>query len=213
MKSMNQESLENAIAAVLRAAHVGDTTGEEDDTAARGTAGVQSRQGSLRDALAAAIAAWPQASGWPSIRDVEVAQVKPIALSDAIDDGWASTRPTLFKPDQGEEGQAGVYETKPWMVEPGSDAHSTATETINVKTDLATTLMGAVAGAGWAGSSALTGALNGATSVAGGSVGLEGSVQQLVQAMAGFSPQGAGQVAPGASLPELMVSLIANPQV
>ncbi len=73
--------------------------------------------------------------------------------------------------------------------------------------------MGAAAGAGWAGSSALTAALNGATSTVGGSAGLEGSVQQLVQAMAGFSPQGAGQMTPGASLPDLTISLIANPQI
>ena len=209
---MNQESLENAIAAALRAAHVRDTTGDEDDTAARGTAGVQSRHGSLRDALAAAIAAWPQASGWPSIRDIEVAQVKPIALSDAIDDGWASTRPTLLQPGQGEEGQTGVYETKPWKLELGDDAYPTATGTANAGADLAKALMGAAAGAGVAGSSALLGALNGATSTVGGSAVLEGSVQQLVQAMAGFSPQGAGQVTPGASLPDLMVSLITNPQ-
>lgn len=210
---MNQESLENAIAGVLRAAHVGDTAGDEDDATARGTAGVEGRYGSLRDALAAAVAAWPQASGWPSIRDVEVAQVKPIALSDAIDDGWASTRPTLFQPDQGEEGQAGVYETKPWKLEFGDDAYPTATGTANAGADLAKALMGAAAGAGLAGSSALTAVLNGGTSTVGGSAGLEGSVQQLVQAMAGFSPRGAGQVTPGASLPDLMASLIANPQV
>ncbi len=213
MKSMNQESLENAIAAVLRAAHVRDTTGDEDDTTARGTAGAVGRHGSLRDALAAAVAAWPQASGWPSIRDVEVAQVKPIALSDAIDDGWASTRPTLFQPEGIEEGQAGVYETKPWKLELGDDAYPAATGTANVGADLAKALMGAAAGAGWAGSSALTAALNGATSTVGGSAGLEGSVQQLVQAMAGFSPQGAGQMTPGASLPDLTISLIANPQI
>ncbi|WP_225976118.1 hypothetical protein [Paracidovorax avenae] len=213
MKSMNQESLENAIAAALRAAHVRDTTGDEDDTAARGTAGAVRQHGSLRDALAAAMAAWPQDSGPPSMRDVEVAQVKPIALSDAIDDGWASTRPTLLRPGQGEEGQTGVYETKPWMLEPGSDAYPTATGTANAGADLAKALMGAAAGVGWAGSSALLGALSGVTSTVGGSAVLEGSVQQLVQAMAGFSPQGAGQMAPGASLPDLTVSLIANPQV
>ncbi|WP_019703175.1 hypothetical protein [Paracidovorax oryzae] len=82
MKSMNQESLENAIAAVLRAAHVGDTTGDEDDATARGTAGVEGWHGSLRDALAAVIAAWPQASGWPSIRDVEVAQVTAVVFRE-----------------------------------------------------------------------------------------------------------------------------------
>ncbi|WP_225977885.1 hypothetical protein [Paracidovorax avenae] len=213
MKSMNQESLENAIAAALRAAHVRDTTGDEDDTAARGTAGAVGRHGSLRDALAAAIAAWPQASGLPSMRNVEVAQVKPIVLSDAIDDGWASTRPTLFQPEGIEEGQAGVYETKPWKLELGDDAYPTATGTANVGADLAKALMSAAVGAGVAGSSALLGALNGATSTVGGSAVLEGSVQQLVQAMAGFSPQGAGQVTPGASLPDLTVSLIANPQV
>ncbi|AVT14610.1 hypothetical protein C8235_07120 [Paracidovorax avenae] len=210
---MDKESLENAIAAALRAARVRDTTGDEGDTAARGTAGVEGRYGSLRDALAAAIAAWPQASALPSIRDVEVAQVKPIALSDAIDDGWASTRPTLLQPGQGEEGQTGVYETKPWMLEPGSDAYPTATGTANVGADLAKALLGAAAGAGWAGSSALLGALSGADSTVSGSAVLEGSVQQLVQAMAGFSPQGAGQVASGALLPDLMASLIANPQV
>lgn len=210
---MNQESLENAVAAALRAAHVRDTTGDEDDTAARGTAGAGGRHGSLRDALAAAIAAWPQDSGLPSMRDVEVAQVKPIALSDAIEDGWASTRPTLLQPGQGEEGQTGVYETKPWMLEPGSDAYPTATGTANAGADLAKALMGAAGGAGVVGSSALLGALNGATSTVGGSAVLEGSVQQLVQAMAGFSPQGAGQVTPGALLPDLMVLLTANPQV
>uniref|UniRef100_UPI00190F593C hypothetical protein n=1 Tax=Raoultella sp. 18098 TaxID=2681430 RepID=UPI00190F593C len=67
---MNQESLENAIAAALRTARVRDTTGDEDDTA-----GAVGRHGSLRDALTAVIAAWPQASGWPSLQDVEVAQV------------------------------------------------------------------------------------------------------------------------------------------
>ncbi|AVS83151.1 hypothetical protein C8237_08050 [Paracidovorax avenae] len=210
---MNQESLENAIAAALRAARVRDTTGDEGDTAARGTAGVEGRYGSLRDALAAAIAAWPQASALPSFEDVEVAQVKPLALSDAIDDGWASTRPTLFQPDQGEEGQAGGYETKPWKLELGDDAYPTAKGTANVGADLAKALMGAAAGAGVAGSSALTAVLSGVTSTAGGSAVLEGSVQQLVQAMAGFSPRGAGHVTPGASLPDLMVSLIANPQI
>ncbi|AVS79485.1 hypothetical protein C8234_06595 [Paracidovorax avenae] len=209
---MNQESLENAIAAVLRAAHVGDTTGEEDDATARGTAGAVGRHGSLRDALAAAIAAWPQDSGLPSIRDVEVAQVKPLALLDAID-GWGSTRPTLFQPDQGEEVQMGVYETKPWKLELGDDAYPTATGSVNAGADLATALAGAATGTGFAGSSALTGAKNAATSAVVGSAVLEGSVQQLVQAMAGFSPRGAGHVTPGASLPDLMVSLIANPQV
>lgn len=213
MKSMDKERLENAIAAVLRAAQVGDTTGEEDDATARGTAGVEGRYGSLRDALAAAIAAWPQASALPSFEDVEVAQVKPLALSDAIDDGWGSTRPMLFQPEGIEEGQTGVYETKPWMVERWSDAYPNATGTANVGADLAKALMSAAAGAGWAGSSALLGALNGATSTVGGSAGLEVSVQQLVQAMAGFSPQGAGQMTTGASLPDLMVSLTVNPQV
>ncbi|AVS74158.1 hypothetical protein [Paracidovorax cattleyae] len=210
---MNQESLENAIAVVLRAAHVRDTTGDEDDAAVRGTAGAMGRHGSLRDALAAVIAAWPQTPGLPSLQDVEVAQVKPIAVSDAIDDGWASTRPTLFQPDQGEEGQAGVYETKPWKLELGDDAYPTATGTANVGADLAKALMGAAAGAGVAGSSALTAALNGTTSTVGGSAGLEGSVQQLVQAMAGFSLRGAGHVTPGALLPDLTISLIANPQI
>ncbi|ADX45959.1 hypothetical protein Acav_2046 [Paracidovorax avenae ATCC 19860] len=212
---MNQESLENAIAAALREAHVRDTTGDEDDTAARGTAGAVGRHGSLRDALAAVMAAWPQDSGLPSMRDVEVAQVKPIALSDAIDDGWASTRPMLLQPGQGEEGQTGVYETKPWMLESGSDAYptATATGTANAGADLAKALMSAAADAGVAGRSALLGALSGAISTVGGSAVLEGSVQQLVQAMAGFSPQGAGQVTPGASLPDLMVSLIAPSQI
>ncbi|AVS91153.1 hypothetical protein C8246_04160 [Paracidovorax avenae] len=206
---MNQESLENAIAAALRAARVRDTTGDEGDTAARGTAGVEGRYGSLRDALAAAIAAWPQASALPSFEDVEVAQVKPIALSDAIDDGWASTRPMLFQPEGIEKGQTGVYETKPWKLELGDDAYPTATRTANVGADLAKALMGAAAGAGWAGSSALLGALNGATSTVGGSAVLEGSVQQLVQAMAGFSPQGAGQVDSGVVLPNFAGVLIA----
>ncbi|AVS79484.1 hypothetical protein C8234_06585 [Paracidovorax avenae] len=206
---MNQESLENAIAAALRAAHVGDTTGDEDDTAARGTAGAVGRHGSLRDALAAAMAAWPQASGLPSMRDVEVAQVKPIALSDAIDDGWASTRPTLLQLGQGEEGQAGVYETKPWKLELGDDAYPTATGTANAGADLAKALLGAAAGAGWAGSSSLLGALSGANSTVGGSAVLEGCVQQLVQAMAGFSPQGAGQVDSGVVLPNFAGVLIA----
>lgn len=210
---MNQESLENAIAAVLRAAHVSDTTGDEEDIAARGAAGAEGRYGSLRDALAAAIGAWPQASGLPSIRDFEVAHVKPIALSDAAGDGWGSTRPTLFHPDQSEEGETGVYETKPWGLEPGTDAYPTAIGSASSGADLAKALMSAAVGAGIAGSSALLEALSGATSMVGGSAVLEGSVQQLVQAMAGFSPQGGGQVAPGAPLPDLTVSLIANPQV
>ena len=208
---MNQESLESAIAAVLRAARVRDTTGDEDETTARGTAGAKGQHGSLREALATAVAAWPQGSALPSFQAVEVVQVKPLALSDAMD-GWGSTRPTLFQPDQGEEAETGVYETKPWKLELGDDAYPTATVTANVGADLATALAGAATGTGFAGSSALTGALNAATSAAGGSAVLEGSVQQLVQAMAGFSPRGAGQVTPGASLPDLMVSLITNPQ-
>ncbi|TQF08162.1 hypothetical protein FJV41_51400, partial [Myxococcus llanfairpwllgwyngyllgogerychwyrndrobwllllantysiliogogogochensis] len=122
------------------------------------------RHGSLRDALAAAIAAWPQDSGLPSMRDVEVAQVKPIALSDATEDGWGSTRPTLFQPDQGEGGQKGVYETKPWKLELWDDAYPTATRSVNAGANLATALAGAATGTGFTGISALTGALNAATS-------------------------------------------------
>ena len=209
---MNQESLANAIAAVLRAAHVRDTTGDEDDTATRGTAGTVGRHGSLRDALAAVVATLPQASGMPPLQDVEVAHVKPLALSDAID-GWGSTRPTLFHPDQGEEGETGVYETKPWKLALGDDAYPTATGSLNAGADLATALAGTATGTGFAGSSALTGTLNAATSAVVSSAVLEGNVQQLVQAMAGFSPQGAGQVTSRVSPPDLTVSLIANPQV
>lgn len=209
---MNQESLEKAIAAVLRAARVRGTTDDEDDTTARGTTEAQGWHGSLRDAFAAVVGAWPQASGWPSIRDVDVAQVKPLALSDAID-GWASTRPTLFHPGQGEEGETGVYETKPWKLELGDDAYPTATGSVNAGADLATALAGAATGTGFAGSSALTGALNAAASAVIGSAVLEGSMQQLVQAMAGFSSQGAGQVTSRVSPLDLTVSLIANSQV
>ena len=209
---MNQESLESAIAAVLRAARVRDTTGDEDETTARGTAGAKGQHGSLREALAMAVAAWPQGSALPSFQAVEVVQVKPLALSDAVD-GWGSTRPTLFQPDQGEEAETGVYETKPWKLELGDDAYPTATGSVNAEADLATALAGAATDTGFTNSSALIGALNGVTSTVGGTAGLEGSVQQLVQAMAGFSPQGAGQITSPVSPPDLTVSLIANPHV
>ncbi|WP_167361344.1 hypothetical protein [Paracidovorax cattleyae] len=195
----DSNTAQTTLASVLRAAGVRTATGKDDDTAVPAAGSPEGLHGSLHDALAAARAALPQAYALSSLEGVETGTLKPIALADVGDvgdvgDGWGSTRPTLFQPEAG-EGPTFVAETKPLKVEPGSDVLGPASGALVAGTDLAAVLKaGAMAPAGGGNDgSALNGALQDASQMVGGTGALEGGVQQLVQAMAGFAPQAAGE--------------------
>ncbi|WP_231502247.1 hypothetical protein [Paracidovorax avenae] len=194
MKDSNDA--QTALAFALRAAGVRTATGKDDDTAAPAAGSLEGLHGSLSDALATAFAALPQASALSLLESVETGTLKPIPLADVGDvgDGWGSTRPTLFQPEPG-EGQTFVAETKPWKVEPGSDVLGSTSGALVAGTDLAAVLKAAAAApaVGGNGGSTLADALQEATRMVGGAGALEGGVQQLVQAMAGFAPQAAGE--------------------
>ncbi|AVS93004.1 hypothetical protein C8246_15775 [Paracidovorax avenae] len=197
MKTMkDSNNAQTDLASALRAAGVRTATGKDDDTAVPAAGSPEGLHGSLHDALAAARAALPQAYALSALDGVVTGTLKPIALADVGDagDGWGSTRPTLFQPEAG-EGQTFVAETKPWKVEPDSDVLGPAAGALVAGSDLAAVLKaGAMAPAGGGnGGSALNGALQEATRMVGGTGALEGGVQQLVQAMAGFAPQAAGE--------------------
>ncbi|MBF9263943.1 hypothetical protein I4I83_04575 [Acidovorax cattleyae] len=197
MKTMtDSNTAQTTLASVLRAAGVRTATGKDDESAAPAAGSPEGLHGSLHDALAAARAALPQAYALSSLEGAETGFLKPIALADVGDagDGWGSTRPTVFQPEAG-EGPTFVAETKPWKVEPGSDVLGPAAGALVAGTDLAAVLRaGAMASAvGGNGGSDLTDALQEATRMASGTGALEGGVQQLLQAMAGFAPQAAGE--------------------
>ncbi|WP_234383756.1 hypothetical protein [Paracidovorax avenae] len=208
MKDSN--TAQTTLASALRAA-----TSKDDDTAAPAAGSPEGLHGSLHDAIAAARAALPQAYALSSLDGVVTGTLKPIALADVGDagDGWGSTRPTLFQPEAG-EGQTFVAETKPWKVEPDSDVLGPASGALVAGTDLAAVLRAAAmapAGGG-GGGSALTDALQEATRMVGGTGALEGGVQQLVQAMAGFAPQAAGEaLAVSGAFRDALGSVVANP--
>ncbi|MDA8459801.1 hypothetical protein M5C97_24650 [Acidovorax sp. NCPPB 3859] len=213
MKDSN--TAQTDLASALRAAGVRAATGTDDDTAEPAAGSPEGLHGSLRDALAAARAALPQAYALSSLESVETGSLKPIALADVGDagDGWGSTRPTLFQPEAG-EGPTFVAETKPWKVEPGSDVLGSASGAPVAGTDLAAVLragaMAPVGGGG--GGSALTDALQEATRMVGGTGALEGGVQQLVQAMAGFAPQAAGEaLTVSSAFQDALGAVVANP--
>lgn len=192
MKTMNDSNTaQTNLASALRAAGVRTATGKDDDTAAPAAGSPEGLHGSLHDALAAARAALPQAYALSSLESVETGTLKPIALADIGDagDGWGSTRPTLFQPEA-EEGPTFLAETKPWKVEPGSDVLGPASGALVTGADLAGAMASAVGGND---GSDLADALQEATRMVGGTGALEGGVQQLVQAMAGFAPQAAGE--------------------
>ncbi|MBF9264124.1 hypothetical protein I4I83_05705 [Acidovorax cattleyae] len=219
MKTMkDSNTAQTTLASVLRAAGVRTATGKDDESAAPAAGSPEGLHGSLRDALAAARAALPQAYALSSLESVETGTLKPIALADVGDvgdagDGWGSTRPTLFQPEAG-DGQTFVAETKPWKVEPGSDVLGPAAGALVAGTDLAAVLKaGAMAPAGGGNDgSALTDALQEATRMVGGTGALEGGVQQLVQAMAGFAPQAAGEaLAVSGAFRDALGAVVANP--
>lgn len=213
MKDSN--NAQTNLASALRAAGVRAATSKDDDTAAPAAGSPEGLHGSLRDALAAARAALPQAYALSSLEGVETGTLKPIALADVGDvgDGWGSTRPTLFQPEAG-EGPTFLAETKPWKVEPGSDVLGPASGALVAGTDLAAVLKAAAmaSAGGGNGGSALTDALQDATRMAGGSGALEGGVQQLVQAMAGFAPQAAGEtLAVSGAFRDALGGVLVNP--
>lgn len=221
MKTMtDSHNAQTHLASALRAAGVRTNAGKDDDTAAPAAGSLEGLHGSLRDALASAFAALPQASALSSLEGVETGTLKPIALADMGDggdagDGWGSTRPTLFQPEAG-EGQTFVAETKPWKVEPGSDVLGPASGALVAGTDLAAVLKAAALApapaVGGNGGSALTDALQDATRMVGGAGALEGGVQQLVQAMAGFAPQAAGEVLTvSGAFRDALSAVVANP--
>ncbi|MFD1839618.1 hypothetical protein ACFSHV_14970, partial [Paracidovorax cattleyae] len=112
------------------------------------------------------------------------------------------------------DGPTFVAETKPWKVEPGSDVLGPAAGALVAGTDLAAVLKaGAMAPAGGGNDgSALTDALQEATRMVGGTGALEGGVQQLVQAMAGFAPQAAGEaLAVSGAFRDALGAVVANP--
>lgn len=106
-----------------------------------------------------------------------------------------------------------MAETKPWKVEPGSDVLGSASGAPVAGTDLAAVLragaMAPVGGGG--GGSALTDALQEATRMVGGTGALEGGVQQLVQAMAGFAPQAAEALTVSSAFQDALGAVVANP--
>ncbi|ADX48581.1 hypothetical protein Acav_4702 [Paracidovorax avenae ATCC 19860] len=216
MKTMkDSNTAQTNLASALRAAGVRAATGSDDDTAAPAAGSPEGPHGSLHDALAAARAALPQAYALSSLDGVETGSLKPIALADVGDagDGWGSTRPTLFQPEAG-EGPTFVAETKPWKVEPGSDVLGPASGALVAGTDLAAVLKGgAMASAvGGNGGSDLTDALQEATRMVGGTDALEGGMQQLVQAMAGFAPQAAGgALTVSSAFRDALGAVVANP--
>lgn len=212
MKDSN--NAQATLASALRAAGVRATTGKDDDTAAPVAGSREGLHGSLRDALATALAASSQASALSSLNGVEMGYFKPLALAD-ITDGWGSTRPTLFQPEPG-EGQTFVVETKPWKVEPGSDVLGPAAGALVAGADLAAVLKAAVLAPapaiGGNGGLGLTDALQEATQMVGGTGALEGGVQQLVQAMAGFAPQAAGEaLTVSGAFRDALGGVLANP--
>ncbi|WP_225980230.1 hypothetical protein [Paracidovorax avenae] len=205
------------LASALRAAGVRTTTGKDDETAAPAAGSLEGLHGSLHDALAAARAVVPQASALSSLKGVETGTLKPIALADVGDagDGWGSTRPTLFQPEPGEE-QTFAAETKPWKVEPGSDVLGSTSGALVAGTDLAAVLKAAALAPapaiGGNGGLGLTDALQEATQMVGGTGALEGGVQQLVQAMAGFAPQAAGEaLTVSGAFRDALGGVLANP--
>ncbi|WP_167361347.1 hypothetical protein [Paracidovorax cattleyae] len=220
----DSNTAQTTLASVLRAAGVRTATGKDDDTAVPAAGSPEGLHGSLHDALAAARAALPQAYALSSLEGAETGFLKPIALADVGDagdvgdvgdagDGWGSTRPTLFQPEAG-DGPTFVAETKPWKVEPGSDVLGPAAGALVAGTDLAAVLKaGAMAPAGGGNDgSALTDALQEATRMVGGTGALEGGVQQLVQAMAGFAPQAAGEaLAVSGAFRDALGAVVANP--
>ncbi len=218
MKTMtDSHNAQTHLASALRAAGVRTTAGKEDGTSAPAADSLEGLHGSLRDALATALAALPQASALSSLEGVEMGTLKPIALADVGDagDGWGSTRPTLFQPEAG-EGQTFMAETKPWKVEPGSDVLGPASGAVMAGTDLAAVLRAAALApapaVGGNGGSALTDALQEATRMVGGAGALEGGVQQLVQAMAGFAPQAAGEaLTVSGAFRDALGGVLANP--
>lgn len=219
MKTMtDSHNAQTHLASALRAAGVRTTAGKDDDTSAPAADSLEGLHGSLRDALATALAALPQASVLSSLEGVETGTLKPIALADVGDggdagDGWGSTRPTLFQPEPGDE-QTFVAETKPWKVEPGSDVLGSTSGALVAGTDLAAVLKAAAAApaVGGNGGSTLADALQEAARTVGGPGALEGGVQQLVQAMAGFAPQAAGEVLTVSSaFRDALGAVVANP--
>ncbi|MDA8520452.1 hypothetical protein [Acidovorax sp. NCPPB 4044] len=191
MKSMKDSNTQTTLASALRAAGISEVSRKDDETAALGATDPNGLHGSLRSAFAAAMEALPQASSLPAPDAVEIGYAKPLAMSE-ITDGWGNARPELFHPN-GDEGEAVVAEAKPWRVEEGSDAVPAAAQALGANVDLAAVLTATAAGIGGHGSLSLTGSTQEAARVAGGTAALEISAQQLVQAMAGFSPQAAGE--------------------
>ncbi|MBO9831189.1 hypothetical protein [Xanthomonas phaseoli] len=188
---MKDSNAQTTLASALRAAGIGEVSGNGDETSALGTTDPNGLHGSLRSAFAAAMAALPQASSLPAPDAVDIGYAKPMAMSE-ITDGWGNAVPELFQQD-GDDGQPVVVDAKPWRVEEGSDAVAAAAQALSVNVDLAAVLTATVAGIGGNGSLSLTGSTQEAARMGGGTAALEISAQQLVQAMAGFAPQAAGE--------------------
>ncbi|MDA8454340.1 hypothetical protein M4R22_06165 [Acidovorax sp. GBBC 3334] len=190
-KSMKDSNTQTTLASALRAAGISEVSGNDDETAALGTSDPNGLHGSLRSAFTAAMEALPQASSLPAPDAVEIGYAKPMAMAE-IADGWGDARPELFQ-QNGDDGQPVVVDAKPWRVEEGSDAVPAAAQALSANVDLAAVLTATAAGIGGNGSLSLTGSTQEAARMAGSTAALEMNAQQLVQAMAGFAPQAAGE--------------------
>ncbi|WP_372166020.1 hypothetical protein [Xanthomonas axonopodis] len=207
---MKDSNAQTTLASALRATGISGVSGRDDETAVPGTNDPNGLHGSLRSAFAAAMEALPQASSLPAPDEAEIGYAKPMAMAD-ITDGWGNTRPELFQRD-GDDGQPVVVEAKPWRVEEGSDAVPAAAKALSGRVDLAAVLTATAAGIGGNGGLSLTTSAQDTARIGGGTAALEISAQQLVQAMAGFAPQGAGEslIASGA-FRDALGAVVANP--
>lgn len=96
-------------------------------------------------------------------------------------------------------------------MEEGSDAVPAAAQALSGRVDLAAVLTATAAGIGGNGGLSLTTSAQDTARIGGGTAALEISAQQLVQAMAGFAPQGAKSLIASDAFRDALGAVVANP--